>query len=131
VYSMAEETFLPAMAKVAEKFRAARELEKLENYFGGEARFDEIARQISAWANKNIDAATFETLSTTYTGVISLYNMMKNGEPALLGSRVANDDHVSEEKLRKMMRDPKYWRDNDEAFIKKIDEGFKNLYAKK
>lgn len=28
-----------------------------------------------------------------------------------------------------MMNDPKYWRDKDPAFIAKVTEGFKNLYA--
>jgi hypothetical protein len=31
--------------------------------------------------------------------------------------------------LRNMMRDPKYWRDHDEEYIRKIENGFKKLYS--
>ncbi len=28
-----------------------------------------------------------------------------------------------------MMRDPKYWRDKDPAFVAKVTEGFKSVYG--
>lgn len=28
-----------------------------------------------------------------------------------------------------MMRDPKYWRDQDPSFIKKVTEGFQKVYG--
>ncbi|MDR1009313.1 MAG: hypothetical protein LBL52_03620 [Rickettsiales bacterium] len=128
VYDLAEETIVPAMMRVAAKFRASRELEKLENYFGGEDRFDEAARQISAWASKNVDAATLDALASSYWGVLALYNMMNSGEPGMLGAGRTADSATNEKKLRDMMSDPRYWRDNDVDFIKKVDDGFKNLY---
>jgi hypothetical protein len=30
-----------------------------------------------------------------------------------------------------MMRDPKYWRDQDPSFIAKVTEGFKRMYGEK
>lgn len=35
------------------------------------------------------------------------------------------------EKLREMMRDPKYWRDQDQEYIRMIENGFKKLYGGK
>lgn len=36
-----------------------------------------------------------------------------------------------EEKLRNMMRDPKYWRDNDPDYAAQIRNGFNRLYGDK
>lgn len=33
--------------------------------------------------------------------------------------------------LQSMMRDPKYWRDQDPSFVAKVTEGFQKLYGKK
>lgn len=35
----------------------------------------------------------------------------------------------TEKELREMMRDPKYWRDHDPETVKKIEQGFKELYG--
>lgn len=36
---------------------------------------------------------------------------------------------LTAEKLREMMRDPKYWRDHAPDYVKLIENGFKKLYA--
>jgi hypothetical protein len=36
---------------------------------------------------------------------------------------------AGEEELRKMMRDPRYWRTRDPAFVKAVTEGFRRLIA--
>ena len=38
---------------------------------------------------------------------------------------------LTEQKLRDLMRDPKYWRDHDPETVKKIEQGFERLYGKK
>ena len=38
---------------------------------------------------------------------------------------------LEEEKLRNMMRDPKYWRDNDPDYAAQIRNGFNRLYGDK
>ena len=38
--------------------------------------------------------------------------------------------NLTDSDLRRMMRDPKYWRDNDVEYIRKIENGFKKLYSK-
>ncbi len=129
VYDLAEEIMIPKIQEVVEEFRAYRELSKLENYFGGEERFDEISRQISLWAEKNVPQEIYQSLNSTYYGVIALYNMMTSNEPKVMGKSYVSDDVITEQKLKDMMKDPKYWRDGDKDFIKKINDGFKFLYG--
>jgi len=42
---------------------------------------------------------------------------------------VKSSDGMEDKELQSMMRDPKYWRDRDPAFVAKVTEGFKNLYG--
>lgn len=46
---------------------------------------------------------------------------------------VENKDtqHISDETLREMMKDPKYWRDQEPEYVKKVENGFKKLYGGK
>ena len=37
--------------------------------------------------------------------------------------------NLTDSDLRRMMRDPKYWRDADPEYIRKIENGFKKLYS--
>lgn len=41
----------------------------------------------------------------------------------------AGDGKLTEGELHTMMRDPKYWREKDPAFIAKVTDGFKALYG--
>ena len=68
-------------------------------------------------------------MNSTYYGVIALYNMMTSNEPKVMEKSYVSDDVVTEQKLKDMMKDPKYWRDGDKDFIKKINDGFKFLYG--
>ena len=129
VYDLAAEYIMPTIEDIIEQFRSYRELEKLEKYFGGEERFDEISRQILMWAEKNVPEEIYNSLNSSYYGVIALYNMMtSNNEPSMVNMKGESAEVLSEKKLRSMMSDPRYWRDGDKDFIKRVDEGFKNLY---
>ncbi len=54
---------------------------------------------------------------------------MISGEPKVMAKSGDVPDVITEKKLKEMMKDPKYWRDGDKAFIKKVDDGFKFLYG--
>ncbi|MDR2099156.1 MAG: hypothetical protein LBO78_04000 [Rickettsiales bacterium] len=129
VYDIGADVVVPAIEGMIGGILECRDLERLEEHFGGEERFDEIARQISLWAEKNLPEEIYSTLSSSYLGVIALYNMMGAGEPGVLGAGAASPEAPSEAKLRDMMRDPRYWRDGDKDFIRKVDDGFKTLYG--
>ena len=40
------------------------------------------------------------------------------------------NENLTDNDLRNMMRDPKYWRDQDPEYVRKIENGFKKLYSK-
>ena len=55
--------------------------------------------------------------------------MMNGGnEPSMINMVGEEENILNEKKLKDMMNDPRYWRDGDKDFIKKVDDGFKNLY---
>ena len=54
--------------------------------------------------------------------------MMQSLEPNVLTDKNATEN-LSDDMLRNMMRDPKYWRDQDPEYVRKIENGFKKLYS--
>ncbi|MFT8246360.1 capsid assembly protein [Roseomonas sp. BN140053] len=126
VYDLAAERLLPVVTEAAAQVEAQRQLDKLRAAFGGEERFAQIARQISAWGRANLPAEVFEALSTTAEGVTALHDMMQKGEPPM-GRRAEAPEPADEEGLRKMMRDPRYWRSREPEFVKRVTEGFRRL----
>ncbi|RVT92052.1 hypothetical protein EOD42_20190 [Rhodovarius crocodyli] len=126
VYDLAEQKLLPLIAEAAQQFEAERQVAKLSEHFGGEERFRRVARQLSAWGRQNLPAPVFDALSTTFEGVLALERMMAGKEPEM-----AKDSqppaNLSEEELRVMMRDPRYWRSREPAFVQRVTEGFRKL----
>ena len=57
-----------------------------------------------------------------------MYKMMQSMEPNIKTDKNENEN-LSDSDLRRMMRDPKYWRDGDTEYIRKIENGFKKLYS--
>ena len=129
VYDLAAEKIIPIIQEMVADIAADKELKGLEEAFGGAEQFNTIARQISAWAEKNVDSATFEALSKSKDGILTLYQMMQGKVESPLiqgkGHIPAQDD---EESLKKLMQSPKYWRDQDPELLKRVEAGFKRLY---
>lgn len=130
VYDLANERVIPVISDMAVNFESRKQLEKLSRYFGGQERFNEVSRQISAWAKNNVRPEVYDALGSTSEGVIALYKMMSSNEPALGKDRDFGEE-LNEETLRKMMDDPRYWRDRDKNYIAKITRGFEKLYPDK
>ena len=128
VYDLAAEKVLPVIEELAQDYEAARQRLALENQFGGKERFEQVARQISAWAKQNMSADIFDALATTYEGVMTLYKMMQTNEPVMMPKGVPVCDFLDEEGLKKLMMSPKYWRDQDPQTLKKVADGFNRLY---
>ena len=58
--------------------------------------------------------------------------MELNGQPAFnMMESGSFQEEISEDDLKSMQNDPRYWRDKDPAFIQKVRAGFANLAAKK
>ncbi|ATR19880.1 Hypothetical protein RMHFA_03554 [Roseomonas mucosa] len=126
VYDLAAEKLLPVIAEAAAQYEAQRQLDRLREEFGGEERFAQLSRQISAWGRANLPAEVFEALSTTAEGVKALHAMMRKGEPAMARSAEAPEG-MDEAGLRRMMRDPRYWRSREPEFVRRVTEGFRRL----
>lgn len=130
VYDLAAEKMMPMIRDVAADFKAEQEVEKLINHFGGAEQWKEISRQLLAYGQKNLPADVLDNLSSSYEGVVALHRMMKGGEPKLSRNSATIRGGSNEAELSSMMRDPKYWREKDPAFVAKVTEGFASLYKK-
>jgi hypothetical protein len=128
VYDLAAEKLVPMILELSEEFKADREVERLAAAFGGPERWQEVSRQLLAYGRKNLPADVLRNLSSSFEGVMALHRMMK-GDDVALSPRIDTPTGDSESDLRSMMRDPKYWRQKDPAFIGKVTEGFKRIYG--
>jgi hypothetical protein len=131
VYDLAAEKMVPLVFQMAADYNAEREIEKLVAHFGGEEKWNEVSRQLLAFGKKTLGPDVLETLSSSYEGVLALYKMMKGEEPGVMQTAERSQPMSGELDLQSMMRDPKYWRDQDPSFVAKVTEGFQKLYGRK
>lgn len=132
VYDLAAEKLVPLVFQIAADYNAEREVEKLVQHFGGEDNWREVSRQLLAFGQKTLPADVLETLSSSYEGVLALHRMMRGEEPVLKKNQDGPQGTSQNElELQSMMRDPKYWRDQDPSFVAKVTEGFQKLYGRK
>ena len=127
VYDLAAERLVPMLNEIASQFETENQAERLTRHFGGGEKWRETSRQIAAWGRANMPPGAFAALSSTYEGVVALHKMMSGNEPGLVRSEGAGGT-LTEESLREMTRDPRYWRDLDPSVVARVTEGFKRLY---
>lgn len=128
VYDLASEKLIPLVNEVASMFEAEKQIDRLVQFFGSEDRWRESSRQISAWGHSNLPSEVFEALSKTHDGIVTMHQMMSNKEPGLIREGTTATGTISEGELKQMMRDPRYWRDQDPSFVNKVREGFQRLF---
>jgi hypothetical protein len=128
LYDLAAERMVPLIREVAAQYQAEREIERLHAEFGGPEGWRTVSRQILAWARANLPPAAVDGLAASYDGVMALHRMMTVGEPAMGRATTARPGTEDEADLRRMMRDPRYWRDRDPALLAKVAAGFERLY---
>lgn len=131
VYDLAAERLVPLVLQMAAEYSAEREIEKLVSHFGGEEKWREVSRQLLAFGQKALPSDVLDTLSSSYEGVLALHRMMRGEEPGLSRTTEIKGASQNELDLQSMMRDPKYWRDQDPSFVNKVTEGFQKLYGKR
>lgn len=129
VYDLAAEKMVPMIVEMAADYQADREIERLVSHFGGEEKWRDVSRQLLAFGQKNLPADVLDSLASSFEGVLALHRMMKGEAPAVSMAKSAGGGNTAELDLHAMMRDPKYWRDQDPSFIAKVTEGFRNLYG--
>ena len=128
VYDAAAEKLVPIVLDLSAEFQADREVDRLVQEFGGADKWQEVSRQLLAFGQKNLPEDVLDSLSASYDGVMTLFQMMK-GQDLSFGSKNAVSGVLDETALKSMMKDPKYWKDKDPAFIAKVTEGFEGIYS--
>ena len=129
VYELAAERLLPVIRDALGEIEAQRQVDRLQQHFGGCETWGHTARQIKSWAQANLDPGVFATLGASYEGVLALHQMMRASEPELLAGDADPAAELDEAQLTEMVRDPRYWRQRDPEFIARVTAGFKRLYA--
>jgi hypothetical protein len=128
IYSIAEEFISPMLAELFQSNHVSNSIAELEKFFGGADKMTEALAAINSFGEKFLPADAFETLCSTPQGIQSVWRMMRSSEPDVATEKNASGN-LSDTELRRMMRDPKYWRDHDAEYVRKIESGFKKLYS--
>jgi hypothetical protein len=128
VYDLAADHLVPLLDRTVAELGATREVERLATHFGGASPWRATAQQIKTWGQANLTPDVFETLASSYDGVLAIHQMMQAREPAVLNDSNGPRTEPEEADLARMMRDPRYWRDRDPSFVSQVTEGFKLLY---
>ena len=128
IYSIAEEFLQPTLKNLFELQNQTNAINELKNFFGGDEKMNDAMREIKSFGEKYLPASAFEELCSTPQGIQGVYKMMQSFEPTVLTDKNATEN-LSDDMLRNMMRDPKYWRDQDPEYVRKIENGFKKLYS--
>jgi hypothetical protein len=128
VYDLAGERLMPMLAEVLAELDSQRDLDRLQRQFGGPEAWQSVSRQIRTWAESNLEPEVYATLASSFDGVLALHKMAQAQDPQLLAEDGASGE-VNEATLGEMVRDPRYWRQRDPAFVARVTAGFKKLYA--
>jgi len=129
IYSIAEEFLQPTIKNLFELQNQTNAINELKNFFGGSDKMNEAMREINAFGERFLPADAFDELCSTPQGIQGIYKMMQSMEPDVLTNKNVTEN-LTDSDLRNMMRNPKYWRDQDPEYVRKIENGFKKLYSK-
>ena len=128
IYQIAEDFLSPVLNDLFDMQNETTAITELKNFFGGTEKMNDALRAIKSFGEKFLPRDAFDMLCASPQGIQGIYQMMQSIEPSV----VAGDDDMkklSDSDLRRMMRDPKYWRDQDPEYVRKIENGFKKLYS--
>jgi hypothetical protein len=133
VYDLAAERIAPlleaTLAELEDARTAKASRDRLAEHFGGPERFGAIAKQLKAFGERHLEPSTYEALSRSFDGVMALHAMMRAKEPEIVASGDPATLVPDPEKLTRMMRDPRYWRDRDKDFVARVTDGYRRLYG--
>lgn len=127
VYDLAVERIVPLAAQLAADARHEQAMERLTEEFGGAEKWNALSGQIAAWGQHNLSREVYAALAASPDGIRAMRRLMESDEPSLAapgGAPVPAD----EGDLREMMKDKRYWRDRDPAFIRAVTDGYRRLY---
>ena len=128
IYSIADEFLSPILTEIFSAQHEQSAMHELKNFFGSIEKMNDALHAINEFGTRFLPHDAFDALCATPDGIRGLYNMMQSMEPNI-EIQNSSDKNLTENELRRMMCDPKYWRDNDVEYIRKIENGFKKLYS--
>jgi hypothetical protein len=128
VYNLAAERLLPVIDEASGELEALRQIDRLERHFGGPEAWRTTAAQIKAYAEANLPEELFGALAGSYEGVLALHEMMRKAEPEIVGQAGSGQLAITEDSLRELIRDPRYWRDRDPEIVQRVTAGYRSLY---
>jgi hypothetical protein len=128
IYALAEEFLQPTLKNLFELQNQTNAINELKKFFGDDEKMNNAMREINTFGERFLPKDAFDELCSTPQGIQGIYKMMQSMEPKVFTDKNATEN-LTDEALRDMMRDPKYWRDHDEEYIRKIENGFKKLYS--
>ncbi|MDR0803719.1 MAG: hypothetical protein LBO08_01340 [Rickettsiales bacterium] len=128
IYEIANEFLQPVLENIFSTQYESENFAELKKFFGGEDKMNDAMREINSFGEKFLPGDVYENLSRSAEGIKSVFAMMRSSEPKIeTASNTA--ESLNDAALRKMMADPKYWRDRDGEHIRKIESGFRKLYS--
>lgn len=128
IYAIAEDFLQPTLKNLFELQNQTNAINELKNFFGDDEKMNNALREINAFGERFLPHDAFDELCSTPQGIQGVYKMMQSMEPDVLTNK-NETENLTDDMLRNMMRNPKYWRDHDEEYIRKIENGFKKLYS--
>ena len=128
IYNIAEEFLQPTLSNLFQLQIETNAINELKNFFGSEQKMKDAMKEINAFGEKFLPKDAFDELCSTPQGIQGVYKMMQSMEPEVLTDESVIEN-LSDDDLRKMMQDPKYWRDHDSEYVRKIENGFRKLYS--
>ena len=128
IYDIAEKILQPTIKNLFDLQNETNAMNELKNFFGSTQKMNDALKEIKAFGEKFLPADAFDELCSTPQGIQGVYKMMQSMEPEILTDKNTTEN-LTDDALRDMMKDPKYWRDQDPEYVRKIENGFKKLYS--
>jgi hypothetical protein len=127
ICQMAADFLAPTLEQIMSSHRESEAVGELRRFFGGEEKLHCALAEINSYAEKKLPPEAYEALCSSADGIKAIYGMMQPREPEIAANGT-EPAKLGESELRAMMRDPRYWRDRDAEFVRKIESGFRKLY---
>lgn len=128
IYNIAEEYLSPVLSEIFSAQQESNAISELRKFFGSDEKMHDALIEIKSFGERFLPADAFNELCASAQGIQGVYKMMQSVEPHV--ETVTGDTkNLTDDDLRRMMHDPKYWRDHDAEYIRKIENGFKKLYS--
>ena len=128
IYGIANEFLSPIISDLFSARNESDAINELKIFFGSTEKMNNALHAVNTFAERFLPRDAYDALCATPQGIQSVYKMMQSMEPNVFID-VNKTNNLSDSDLRRMMRDPKYWRDGDVEYIRKIENGFKKLYS--